>query len=651
MKPTLTFEKKIIYGSKLGGVAAVCDLYGSNILQNGLRFELDDTAEIYEGYGRVAGSYPYAQYESYSRKLEQITYQIAILENDHIKATFLPELGGRLWSLIDKKTGRNLLYTNDVIRFSNLAIRNAWFSGGVEWNVGIIGHTPFTTDRLFTATLVNDRGNPVLRMYEFERIREVEYQMDFWLDETDLSLNCRMRIKNSSHTVTPMYWWSNIAVPEFENGRVIVPANSAYTSDMTSVSKVSYPIVDGIDISHYQSIPNQVDYFFQLEEGAPRYIINVDKHGEGLLQLSTDRLQGRKVFSWGSNHGSETWQSYLTRSAGRYLEIQAGLGKTQYGCVPMAPNTVWEWMEQYGPISLGHEITTVSFQEAKTTVTALACEKMKREDLAGRFFAMGAIAKTKGETIFRGSGYGQLKNYIRKIECGHVLSPHLDYQTTDEVTHAWIRYLETGIMENHAPLESPADYISEEMLFRRLRESVKTTDRCNWYAHFQLGVYALWKEDEICAKRWLEQSLLLAENPWSCHALACLMLKQDKLPLAVNYMRRGLSLKEHEISYLKEGFRILLAGHDDTGIIDFYEKLPAVQREDPRLFLNYLSALHHIGRTREAYELLAQQQNFVLDDLREGLDAVAELYRDMQVTLFGACDKIPDVYDFDSLRR
>ena len=35
------------------------------------------------------------------------------------------------------------------------------------------------------------------------------------------------------------------------------------------------------------------------------------------------------------------------------MEIQAGLGKTQYGCIPMAPHTAWEWMERYGAVNLG----------------------------------------------------------------------------------------------------------------------------------------------------------------------------------------------------------------------------------------------------------------------------------------------------------
>lgn len=153
-----------------------------------------------------------------------------MLENDYLKAVFLPEYGGRLWELWDKKKGRDLLYTNDVLQFRNLAVRNAWFSGGVGWNLGVIGHTPLTTEQMYVAKTEMESGVPVLRMYEYERIRGVVYQMDFWLEEDGRFLNCRMRIVNESADVIPMYWWSNIAVPEFEDGRIVVPARRAYTN-------------------------------------------------------------------------------------------------------------------------------------------------------------------------------------------------------------------------------------------------------------------------------------------------------------------------------------------------------------------------------------------------------------------------------------
>ena len=40
---------------------------------------------------------------------------------------------------------------NPVFQPGNLAIRNAWFSGGVEWNMGIRGHSVYTCSPVFAA--------------------------------------------------------------------------------------------------------------------------------------------------------------------------------------------------------------------------------------------------------------------------------------------------------------------------------------------------------------------------------------------------------------------------------------------------------------------------------------------------------------------
>lgn len=137
MKPELRFEEKRMRAAELGEQSCVPDLLGELVLQNQLEFRLKEDDEIFEGYGRKKTAYPYRQYNGYTRELREKEIRTAILENKYLKAVFLPEYGGRLWELWDKETGRNLLYTNDVLRFSNLAVRNAWFSGGVEWNLGV----------------------------------------------------------------------------------------------------------------------------------------------------------------------------------------------------------------------------------------------------------------------------------------------------------------------------------------------------------------------------------------------------------------------------------------------------------------------------------------------------------------------------------
>ena len=111
--------------------------------------------------------------------------------------------------MIDKRRDRELLFTNDVVRPCNLAVRNAWLSGGIEWNAGFRGHHPYTCSLLHTAQTRLEDGTPVLRFYYFERMRCAVVQMDFFLPQGSELLYARIRITNPNDHVAPMYWWSN----------------------------------------------------------------------------------------------------------------------------------------------------------------------------------------------------------------------------------------------------------------------------------------------------------------------------------------------------------------------------------------------------------------------------------------------------------
>ena len=74
-------------------------------------------------------------------------------------------------------------------------------------------------------------GTPVLRMYEYERLRGVSFQMDFFLPDGSRVLFARMRLVNENAQTVPTYWWSNIAVPEWRGGGPSRPRSDArYTS-------------------------------------------------------------------------------------------------------------------------------------------------------------------------------------------------------------------------------------------------------------------------------------------------------------------------------------------------------------------------------------------------------------------------------------
>lgn len=560
------------------------------------------------------------------------------MENAYVKAVFLPEFGGRLWELWDKEKGKNILYTNDVLRFSNLAVRNAWFSGGVEWNIGVIGHTPLTTEPLYTARLTDDSGNPVLRMYEYERIRKVAYQMDFWLEEGK-NLYCRMRIVNGSSEVIPMYWWSNMAVPEYDGGQVIVPAESAFTYRDGMVLKTDIPIEGGVDVKKYQNIPRSVAYFFDIPEENPKYIANVNKEGYGLLQVSTKRLRSRKLFSWGKCNASDHWQEFLTDKAGRYVEIQAGLAKTQYGCLPMAPHTAWEWVECYGSVQVDPKIMEKSGEERTAWLTGKLMEEKVPEELEKRRISTKSLAKRPAEVIWRGSGFGAMRPYTKGTE-------HLAFEMEETGLLRWKEFLETGKLGKKDPLERPDEFCVDKENYPLLEQAVKREEAENWYAWYLLGIGYYTADRWEDARKAFERSWELEENPWAAHGSAEVCLVQDEKEPAAQWMTRGIVMKKKDVSYLKEGMKLLFQCGSYEAIKQIYNELSADMQSVGKLKFLYISVLHALGEDGRAYALLEENGGLEMEDIREGEDSIAQLWAELTESVTGEKGEVPYRYDF-----
>jgi hypothetical protein len=115
--------------------------------------EIPAEYKTYINHGMLKTLLPYCQQDTYDRNLEDRTYQAIVLENAYLKAVFLPELGGRLWSLIDKTADKELLYKNPVVQPGNLALRNKLVAIGEIFNLAIllyagnfpVNHTAKTT--------------------------------------------------------------------------------------------------------------------------------------------------------------------------------------------------------------------------------------------------------------------------------------------------------------------------------------------------------------------------------------------------------------------------------------------------------------------------------------------------------------------------
>ncbi|MDY2610011.1 MAG: DUF5107 domain-containing protein [Eubacteriales bacterium] len=598
----------------------------------GFRTTIDDYAGLFIDYGRRETSYPYSQQNAYTEETAR-QLPVVLLENDYLRAEFLPTLGGRLWRLYDKHSQRDLLYTNDVIRFRNLSIRNAWFSGGVEWNCALIGHSPFTCAPLYCAFVHGKGGEEVLRFYEFERVRGIFYQIDFWLE--DCKLLVAVRIENPNEKVVPMYWWSNMAVPEYPHGRVIVPASSAYNnSDGIGVKKSSIPMDEHTDVSYPENILNTMDYFYDIPQNQDKFIASVDADGTGLLQFSTARLQGRKLFSWGHRPGSLHWQRMLTDHAGEYVEMQAGLGKTQYECIPMPPKTTWSFCECYTAANIPAAQAHGDYAQA---VAAVHAQIETLGGCTGLENRMEAITKNislqSGTCMQTGSGFGYLFGAL-----GGKIPQQLSFVCAEDVD-GWLT-LQQGTLPRQLLSFAHGDAM-EKLLLQHRQEPC-------WQICYQLALLAYDRRDFAQAKTFCAQSIVWQSTPQNNHLYAHILFQLDDAA-SVYFIEKCLRATPDNFALAESLFSLLLQQQAYTEFIAYYSLLTPALQENPRLLMYLSMATLQSGNAQEAEKILLRNGGLHLTDYREGDHFLDMLYRGIREHLYGENPDtvtVPAQFDF-----
>lgn len=581
--------------------------------------------------GRLENYLPYTIQDGYNREYQDRAFKVAVLENEILRATFLLEMGGRLWSIIHKASGRELLDVNSVFQPANLAMRNAWFAGGVEWNIGAIAHSPFTCVPIFAAKVEAPDGMPILRLYEWERIRQVAFQIDAYLPPDSPILFLRMRIINSHEHDIPMYWWSNIAVPEKEDIRVLVPANSAYrfTTERDGLDLVPIPIIDGNDVTYPTRSTHTVDYFFDLPQSERPWITALDGDGKGLIQFSSDNLIGRKLFIWGQNAGGKNWQEFLSEPGHAYLEIQAGLAKTQLEHLLMPAKTDWSWLEGYGLMEADSDtVHGENWGQATQEVENKLEGLISLLDFKAQYELSAAWIDTPpSEILHRGTGWGTLETIRRKHNneapfCSSALP--FDDQALTEAQKPWIELLEQGKFLQFALDAIPQAYIVSEAWRKLLEKALAENPDSGWMAWMHMGVmrYAVGERDG--ARQAWEQSNKQSENAYALRNLAILAQQDSHDDESANLYMRAYRLNPSLFPLLVETAMALLAANRPQEWLDLLEQLAKDVQQIGRIRLLEGEAALAVGDFERVQKVFDDE--IIVVDLREGERSLSQLW-------------------------
>ena len=615
------------------------------------KIEIDQTTVTaeearYMGWGRIHTILPYTLQDAYNRTKRKRAFKAAVLENEHLRATFLPQLGGRLWSLFDKDAGRELLHVNPVFQPCNLALRNGWISGGVEWNIGIIGHTPFTVDDMACQRLTLSDGTPVLRMFQYERVRKLFYRVEALLPDGAKELYVRVRIDNATKEDTAVYWWSNMAVDEGEDVRVVVPAEKAFRYGYGGkLAKVDIPYMTAeadklkgeaarmareqggtleMDISKTTTIPQAMDFFFDVPKTERPFIAAPGKDGYGMCQTSTKELMGRKLFVWGMGAGGRNWQTFLAQKGCAYIELQAGLAHTQLEHLPMAGGQSISWLESYGPVQADPKKVHGSNWQAAVKAVADGLEKIrpsaKLEELHNQL--KQELDYQNGPVVHKGMGFARAEKILLGDAfdtAGLSLAP----MRIGVEERPWITLAKTGELPCPKALEEPLSYQTGPRWEEALEASIKAGKSDHWYGYYQLGVMLAARGEDEKARKAFDQSIKKEDNPWALRCLAMLDMREGQLKTGAARLCKAAQMKPIR-PLVVEALDALKQTNQYEQMMEILTSLTPSLRKMGRIKTYEIAALMGLGRFDEALALLESQ--IVLADVREGDVLLTDLW-------------------------
>jgi len=289
------------------------------------------TGRTYQGaQGRV---YPYPMLDVLTDSRKDKTYKAAYLENKYVKICILPEIGGRVFTALDKTNDYDFLYRQHVIKPALIGMLGAWISGGIEWCIP--HHHRATTFMPVDYTLQeNADGSKTIWVGETELRHRMRWLVGITLYPEKSYMEATIKIINRTPFVNSILCWANVAVHANENYQVIFPPSTEYATYHGKNQFAQWPIshefysgVDytrGVDLSWWKNHPSPISFFAWNYQDD--FFAGYD-HGKeaGTAYVSNHHIApGKKLWEWGPGPRGQMWDKILTETDGPYIEIMAG---------------------------------------------------------------------------------------------------------------------------------------------------------------------------------------------------------------------------------------------------------------------------------------------------------------------------------------
>ncbi|MGN1273778.1 MAG: DUF5107 domain-containing protein, partial [Thermoguttaceae bacterium] len=305
--------------------------------------------------------YPYFRFDGYAIQKEMKKWKVVELSNDYISMEILPEIGGKIWSVTEKSTGKSIIYANPVVKFREVGMRGPWTSGGIEVNVGIIGHAASCSSPVDWNVRKNPDGSVSCFIGALELITRANWEVEINLPTDSAIFAMKFYWHNASGQTEPYYTWTNVGVRTDGGMQVVNPgtyrighAGELDPWPMDPKREKDLSVYENNNFGSYKSY----HILGRLAEFYGVYHRDEDFGVASIIPMEGKR--GRKVWIWGLSRQGMIWEDLLTDPpAKQYVEIQAGRlfnqcsgdsSYTPFKNREFAPFATEQWVEYWMPV-------------------------------------------------------------------------------------------------------------------------------------------------------------------------------------------------------------------------------------------------------------------------------------------------------------
>lgn len=303
----------------------------------------------FDQYTNSRFDYPYTLRDNLTNQRADHSWRALFLENEFLKCSVLPDLGGHLYTCTDKTSGRPMFYANPSIKKAAISYRGAWAAFGIEFNFPVSHNWVSLSPVDFSFGQKND-GSAFIQVGNIDRVYGMLWSVELVLRPHSTVLEEKVTLNNRSDVRHRFYWWNNAGVQVWDDSRIQYPMR--YTASHGFRDIDTWPIdADGTDLSIIKNQNKGPVSRFVFGSREPFMGVWNPHTNTGVVHYSDyPQLPAKKIWSWGTDADGLDWRTALSDNNSAYVEVQAGLFRNQETYAFLEPRQTISFSEFWMPV-------------------------------------------------------------------------------------------------------------------------------------------------------------------------------------------------------------------------------------------------------------------------------------------------------------